>query len=106
MFLEVIDIDDPQTGQFEIIGNSKFEVSNLVGSWKNPYTLDIRNDRGEITGQVKISFEKMTGESEDVWTFKPHINLTDFGGYFGPTKVFLKLFRNGTVQSVLYYKED
>ena len=54
---------------------------------------------------MKISFEKMGGESEDIWTFKPHINLTDFGGFFGPLKVFLKFFRNGTVQSVLYYKE-
>ena len=50
MLLEVMDIDDPKTGQFEIIGNSKFEVSNLVGSWKNPYTLEIKNDRGEVTG--------------------------------------------------------
>lgn len=43
MQIEIRDIDNFELGTFEIVGAVAFEVSDLVGSWKNPAKYQLIN---------------------------------------------------------------
>jgi len=103
-FIKVIDIDNEKTGEHDLLGTANFALSTLVGSWKNPYTLDLNDQYGKKSqGQVMISFEKLP-EEMDIWNFLPNVEgINGLGMFEFPmfTSFFLKFYRKGGEKDII-----
>lgn len=90
--IEVRDIDNEQNNQYEIIGTVRVTLGKVVGGWKNPFSIEIRDFNKQVTGTVEIYFEKVA-ETNEIWTFQPKVENVFNNRWFSKPNCFLSFYK-------------